>query len=175
MARRNRKAVIDAVSSAGRQMSASSVMFHARIAEKFGLSVTDWRAWDLVIRHGPLTAGDLARVTGLTPGAVTGLMDRLEKAGTVRRVRDSQDRRKILVRAREQSFHERLAKSLFSPMLQAAEELYAIYTDDQLRTIADFMTRMAALLSEQTLGFERQFRQRRLGKSSTGSAATERI
>jgi DNA-binding MarR family transcriptional regulator len=130
-------------------------MFHSRVAEEFGLSIADWRTWDLIIRDGPLTAGDLARVTGLTPGAVTGLIDRLERAGAVRRVGDSADRRKTLVRAREQSSHEQLAKSIFSPMLRAAEELYATYSDDQLRAIADFMTRMAALLREQTSGLER--------------------
>jgi DNA-binding MarR family transcriptional regulator len=148
--RRSRKSVVDAVNLAGRELSASSVMFHSVMAEKFGLTVTDWRAWDLVLRHGPLTAGNFAQLTGLTPGAVTGLIDRLVEAGAVERVRDSQDRRKVLVKATLRSSDQQVANSLFAPMLQAVERLYADYTDDQLRMIAGFMTRMAVLLREQT-------------------------
>jgi DNA-binding MarR family transcriptional regulator len=88
-----------------------------------------------------------------------GLIDRLERAGAVRRESDSRDRRKILVHAKASPSHEQLAKSLFSPMLQAAEKLYATYSDDQLRTVADFMTRMAVLLREQVSALQR------LGKS----------
>jgi DNA-binding MarR family transcriptional regulator len=145
-----RKASYDAVKMAGRDMSASSVMFHSVVAEKFGLTVTDWRAWDIVLRYGPLTAGRFAELTGLTPGAVTGLIDRLVKAGVVQRVKDAQDRRKVLVEATRSRPDQQAAGSLFAPMLQAAEKLYADYTDEQLRTIAEFMHRMAALLREQT-------------------------
>lgn len=146
----NRKLIFDAVNKAGRELSASSVMFHTLMAEKFGLTVTDWRAWDIVIRHGPLTAGRFAELTGLTPGAVTGLIDRLVEAGVVQRVRDSRDRRKVMVEATPSRLDQRVAGSLFAPMLRAAEMLYADYSDDQLRTIAEFMTRMSDLLRKQT-------------------------
>jgi DNA-binding MarR family transcriptional regulator len=152
MARRSRKAIFDAVNLAGRELSASSVMFHSAVAEKFGLTVTDWRAWDIVLRHGPFTAGKFAQWTGLTPGAVTGLIDRLVEAGAVERVRDSQDRRKVLVRALLRPSDQQAANSLFEPLLKAAEKLYAGYSDDQLRIVADFITRMSVLLREQTSG-----------------------
>jgi DNA-binding MarR family transcriptional regulator len=152
MARRSRKAIFDAVNLAGRELSASSVMFHSAVAEKFGLTVTDWRAWDIVLRHGPFTAGKFAQWTGLTPGAVTGLIDRLVEAGAVERVRDSQDRRKVLVRALLRPSDQQAANSLFAPLLKAAEKLYAGYSDDQLRIVADFITRMSVLLREQTSG-----------------------
>jgi DNA-binding MarR family transcriptional regulator len=152
MPKRNRKAIFRAVNLAGRELSASSVMFHSTIAEKFGLTVTDWRAWDIVLRHGPFTAGKFAQWTGLTPGAVTGLIDRLVEAGVVERVRDTRDRRKVLVRAVPRPSDQHAANSLFAPMLKAAEKLYAGYSDDQLRIIADFMTRMSALLREQISG-----------------------
>lgn len=174
MARHDRKAIFEAVSLAGRKMSASSVMFHSLIAENFGLTVTDWRAWDIVIRHGPLTAGDLARITGLTPGAITGLIDRLVKAGAVRRVRDSRDRRKVLVRAKQRSSVQQPADSLFSPMLSAAEKLYREYSDDQLRTIADFMTRMSALLNEQTPGLQQQLRRLQVEAGDTAQVKSKR-
>ena len=72
MRKQDRRALYDSANLAGRELSASVVIFHSLMAERFGLSATDWRAWDLVIRRGPLTAGQLAKLTGLTPGAATG-------------------------------------------------------------------------------------------------------
>jgi|SRR5580700_3279693 DNA-binding MarR family transcriptional regulator len=155
MAKRSRKAIFDAVNLAGRELGASSVMFHSAVAEMFGLTVTDWRAWDIVLRHGPFTAGKFAQWTGLTPGAVTGLIDRLVEAGAVERVRDPQDRRKVLVRALLRPSDQQTANSLFAPLLKAAEKLYAGYSDDQLRVVVDFMTRMSVLLREQISGLHR--------------------
>jgi DNA-binding MarR family transcriptional regulator len=145
-----RKALYHAVNLAGREMSASSVIFHSSIAEKFGLSVTDWRAWDLVMRHGPLTAGQLAKLTGLTPGAATGLIDRLAQAGVVRRIHDTNDRRKVLVESVQRPAEQRRRGELFAPMLRAVEKLYGNYSSSQLETIADFMTRMSKVLRDLT-------------------------
>ncbi|MDX8051191.1 MarR family transcriptional regulator [Lentzea sp. BCCO 10_0798] len=81
-----------------REHSALTVMFHARVAEQMGLSATDEKCLDLAMRaEGPLTAGRIAELSGLSTGAVTGVIDRLERAGYVRRVRDPHDRRKVLV------------------------------------------------------------------------------
>lgn len=81
-----------------REQSALTVMFHARVAEQMGLSATDEKCLDLAMRaEGPLTAGRIAELSGLSTGAVTGVIDRLERAGYVRRVRDPHDRRKVLV------------------------------------------------------------------------------
>ena len=70
---------------AGRELSARSVMFYTLVEERLGLSVSDLRAWGLLVGLGPLSAREFADLTGLTPGAVTGLIDRLEKAGAVKR------------------------------------------------------------------------------------------
>ncbi|QFZ16478.1 MarR family winged helix-turn-helix transcriptional regulator [Saccharothrix syringae] len=81
-----------------RETSALTVMFHTRVAERMGLSPTDEKCLDLAMRaEGPLTAGRIAELSGLSTGAVTGVIDRLERAGYVRRVRDPHDRRKVLV------------------------------------------------------------------------------
>src|SRR5262245_14500980 len=71
---------------AGREMSARSVMFYTLVARLVGLSVSDLRAWDLLVSYGPMSASEFADLTGLTAGAVTGLLDRLSKAGAVKRV-----------------------------------------------------------------------------------------
>ncbi|GLZ34314.1 MarR family transcriptional regulator [Lentzea sp. NBRC 105346] len=81
-----------------RELSALTVMFHNRVAEQMGLSTTDEKCLDLAMRaDGPVTAGRIAELSGLSTGAVTGVIDRLERGGFVRRVRDPHDRRKVLV------------------------------------------------------------------------------
>ena len=81
-----------------REMSGLTVLFHSRIAEQMGVSSTDYKCLDIAMRvDGPLTAGQIAKMSGLSTGAVTGVIDRLEKRGFVRRVRDPHDRRKVLV------------------------------------------------------------------------------
>ncbi|MFE6612769.1 MarR family transcriptional regulator [Amycolatopsis sp. NPDC057786] len=82
----------------GRESGTLTVLRHARIAERMGLSATDHQVLELAGQSpGPLTAGRIAELTGLSTGAVTGVMDRLEKAGLARRVRDTADRRKVLI------------------------------------------------------------------------------
>lgn len=81
----------------GRRLSTAVVMFHEAVGQRLGLSAADQRALALIRREAPLTAGHLAELTGLTPGAVTGLIDRLQRAGLVQRVPDPADRRRVLV------------------------------------------------------------------------------
>src|SRR5438105_15388836 len=83
----------------GRTLSTHTVMLHAAVAERLGLNITDHKALDFACRGGgPVTAGELAELTGLTTGAITGVIDRLEKAGFARRERDPNDRRRIILR-----------------------------------------------------------------------------
>ncbi|GLY35464.1 MarR family transcriptional regulator [Amycolatopsis sp. NBRC 101858] len=131
----------------GRRGSTFTVLRHARIAERMGLSGTDHKTFDLVIQSGgPLTAGRIAELTGLSTGAVTGVVDRLEKVGLVRRVRDPEDRRKVLVEvvpgAEErfaplfESAFDALRETLaqFSPAERKAIERYQNVILEQLRT-----------------------------------------
>ncbi|WP_392435861.1 MarR family transcriptional regulator [Chlorogloeopsis fritschii PCC 9212] len=78
----------DALNWAGRELSAATVLFHTAIAERLGLNTTDHKCADILAQTGAITAGELAERTGLTTGAITGVVDRLEKAGFVRRERD---------------------------------------------------------------------------------------
>ncbi|GAB2988439.1 MarR family winged helix-turn-helix transcriptional regulator [Saccharothrix stipae] len=90
--------VLERFSAYARETSALTVLFHTRVAEQMGLSPTDEKCLDLAMRaDGPITAGRIAELSGLSTGAVTGVIDRLERAGYVRRVRDPHDRRKVLV------------------------------------------------------------------------------
>src|SRR5262245_29900394 len=80
-----------------RQLSVATIMFHQAIADRLGMNVTDHKCADLLERNGPMTAGELAEQTGLTTGAITGVIDRLEQAGFVRRAPDPGDRRRVIV------------------------------------------------------------------------------
>ena len=132
----------------GRELSAGTIMFHSAIAEKMGLSITEHKALDLLSRQGPLTAGQLAEVTGLTTGAITGMVDRLEKAGFVRRIPDPTDRRKIRVEAVLEKY-EAMA-GLFASFGQAMNALLESYNDRELAIIHDFMMRLPEVMDKET-------------------------
>ncbi|PHN07975.1 MarR family winged helix-turn-helix transcriptional regulator [Flavilitoribacter nigricans] len=80
-----------------RAYSDASILMHEAIARKAGLTGTDHKYLGLIINKGPCTAGEIAGMTGLTTGAVTGLIDRLEKKKLVKRQADKRDRRKVMV------------------------------------------------------------------------------
>jgi len=127
---------------AGRVQSEATVMFHAIVAAKQGLTATEEKALDLLDRSGPLTAGELARRSGLAPASVTGLIDRLERKGFVRRIPNPSDRRSVLVEVDAERVFASMAP-LFADWVRSLEELYAGYTDEQLETILHFLTEVA--------------------------------
>lgn len=97
MNKKSAKEQIAAISQLGRQFSDATILMHEAIANKAGLTGTDHKYLGYLTRHGPMTAGELAKYTGLTTGAVTGLIDRLEKKNLVKREFDPADRRKIII------------------------------------------------------------------------------
>jgi DNA-binding MarR family transcriptional regulator len=123
-----------------RQLSAATIMFHQVVADRLGLNGTDHKCVDILERAGPMTAGELAQHTGLTTGAVTGVIDRLEKAGFVRRAEDADDRRRVIIEP-IRSRIEKVVAPLFASMGRAAAELSARYSTEQLALICEFARR----------------------------------
>ena len=123
-----------------RQLSAATILFHQAVADRLGMNITDHKCADILARTGPITAGDLARRTGLTTGAITGVIDRLERGGFVRRVRDPHDRRRVIVDPVVQHMEQVIAP-LFESMGRSAAELCARYSTEELAVIHDFTTR----------------------------------
>jgi DNA-binding MarR family transcriptional regulator len=117
-----------------------------------GLSQGDHKALDLINdganTGAPLTAGQLAEATGLTTGAITGLIDRLEQAKLVRRAPDPQDRRKVVL----EPTRERDAElwTLFSGISASMTEMTGRYTDAELEVISDFMRHSIELTTQET-------------------------
>jgi DNA-binding MarR family transcriptional regulator len=133
----------------GRQMGMHSILFHNAVAERLGLNLTDHKCLDYILRHGNLTAGQLSRATGLTSGAITGVIDRLEKAGYVRREPDARDRRKVIVVPRQERIREigKLFESLGRNMARAMSS----YSAKESEVLIDFMTRVSEVMRQENL------------------------
>ncbi len=139
----DRAALLAGVLREVRRMTAQSVLISQAVSERFGLNSSDLECLDLALLSGGATAGEFAKVTGLTTGAITGVIDRLERAGYVRRERDPTDRRKVVVRARP-AMTRRIAP-LYDSLQREMTALWSRYSDEQLAVILDFVTRSCDL------------------------------
>jgi DNA-binding MarR family transcriptional regulator len=144
-----RAELLEQLALAGRASSAATVMFHTAVAARQGLSASEEKALDLLERSGPLTAGELARRSGLAPASVTGLIDRLERKGFARRVPNPGDGRSVLVEVDSERVYATVAP-LFADWVGSLYELYAGYTDEQLEVILHFLTEAARRQQEAT-------------------------
>jgi DNA-binding MarR family transcriptional regulator len=163
-----RAELLSALNAEFRQLSAATVLFHQAVADRLGMNVTDHKCADILERHGPLTAGELAEGTGLTTGAITGVIDRLEKAGFVRRAKDPGDRRRVIIEPRRRRM-ERVIGPLFESMARAAAELCAHYSTEQLAVIRDFTARA----HQMAIAEARKLRDS--GAARAGKAAKRRV
>ncbi|WP_224250022.1 MarR family winged helix-turn-helix transcriptional regulator [Hyalangium gracile] len=143
-----RSAMFEAVRRELRDFSDQDILFSQAIADRLGVTLTDLKCLSILERTGAVTAGRLAELTGLTSGAITGLIDRLEKGGWVRRVRDPKDRRHVIIEAvpdKGDAFD-----AAFGTSRGALDELISSYTPEQLECILDFLHRGAEMLREET-------------------------
>ncbi|MEW2247319.1 MULTISPECIES: MarR family transcriptional regulator [unclassified Streptomyces] len=136
-----RAETLERLMAAGREHSGVTVMFHSAIAAKQGLNATEEKTLDLLERHGPLTAKDLARLTGLAPASVTGLVDRLEAKGFARRVKHPTDKRRVLVELERDRIGD-LAE-FFEDWARDIVEVCEDFTTEELDTVVRFLTVMA--------------------------------
>jgi DNA-binding MarR family transcriptional regulator len=139
MSTMNRKN-IDSVLRSLRRVNLQGSFLGQTVAIRFGLSESDIETLEQLIDLGATTAGRLAEITGLTSGAVTRVIDRLEQAGYVRRVPDPADRRRVIVEV----VPERVAsiQTTLDRVSSASAKEIGRYTDAQLSLIADFLTKM---------------------------------
>ncbi|MCJ7841880.1 MarR family transcriptional regulator [Lederbergia sp. NSJ-179] len=126
-----------ALLEASKQLSTQTVMFHQAIAGHLGLNITDHKCLDLILSRGRATAGQLAEWTGLTTGAITSVLNRLEKAGYIRRTKDPNDLRVVYAEPLYSQLHT--IKKAFTPLNDAMLELYSKYSQEELQTILDYL------------------------------------
>jgi DNA-binding MarR family transcriptional regulator len=143
--KKDRRQVMARLWDLGRIMSTQTVFLHQAIAQGVGLNATDTKCLDLILRghEGSVTAGWLSEMTGLTTGAVTHILDRLEKRGFVARERDQSDRRKVFVRACPQAIEPLIPK--YEAVGHAYLKLLEPYSDSQLRLICDYLEKTSEL------------------------------
>ena len=134
----------------GREFTTAIVMFHEAVGRLLGLSAVERKCVDVLRRLGPVTAGTIGEHTGLTTGAVTGLMDRLEKAGYVQRARDPHDRRKVVVQLLPNEQMDALLATAFDPFTDDMTKMAARYSDAEFRAITDWIRGTTDLLIANT-------------------------
>jgi DNA-binding MarR family transcriptional regulator len=132
---------IAAVELAVRKLIASAILFNHQVAQRLGLGASDAQFMHFLQLHGPLTPGRLAELSGLTTGTVTGVVDRLEDAGFVRRERDASDRRKVLVTLDDEHMWEQMGP-LYAGQAESLAKVAGRYDAKQLEVVADFLERL---------------------------------
>jgi DNA-binding MarR family transcriptional regulator len=137
---------------AAREQGISSVLFRNAIGKKLGLNIADWECLSLLNIKGISTPTKLAHYTGLTTGSTTAMLDRLEKAKFISRKPNPKDRRGVLIEINKE-FAE-IARPLVAGVQKAHQELIASYTDKELVTIVDFLTRFTKNVKEHTTKIE---------------------
>ncbi|PXX56457.1 DNA-binding MarR family transcriptional regulator [Nocardia tenerifensis] len=138
--RRSAKAVKESLRDLNTQLALLNRQFGAKVE----LKDADWNCLDLVNRHGPLSAGALAKLAGLHPATMTGVLDRLQRGGWIVRERDpaAADRRAVTIRATRDRIPE--LYQVLSGMNNRMDKVCDRYTEAELEVIADFLRRTAA-------------------------------
>lgn len=145
-----RRGLLDRLWDLGRIVSTQTVFLHQAITQTVGLNATDTKCIDLILRGpgGSVTAGWLSEMTGLTTGAITHILDRLEKRQFVERVRDTEDRRKVFVRVRSESLEPLIPK--YDAIATAFLSFMERYSNKELQLICEYMEE-ASKISEREL------------------------
>lgn len=144
-----RQQKLEQLNQACQELGNRSVLMSHAVASEVGLNATDFECFDSLRMAGThITAGQLAQATGLTTGAITGIVDRLERAGFAERCQDPADRRRVFVcpiLTKCQKIME-----LYGPLSQNFQQLTKKYTNEQLDIIADFVKNAADMLHAET-------------------------
>lgn len=131
-----------------RKFSTVNLFFIEGIAAKLHLNATDLKCRDLLNYTGPISAGKLAKLTNLTTGAITGVIDRLEKVNLVERREDSNDRRRVIIHPLTHRATE--IRQLFKPLSNSLSELFKKYNEEELKLILDILVQLNEIYPKET-------------------------
>lgn len=149
MSKKQTDSIVDKFRTASRQYSDASIFMHEAIARKAGLSGTDHKYLGLILQHKELTAGDISKITGLTTGAVTGLIDRLEKKKLLKRQFTKDDRRKVIIIPNADN-STKLLQPIFSELQQKTADLIASFSEKEIQIIERYFTEATDIMNETT-------------------------
>jgi DNA-binding MarR family transcriptional regulator len=136
---RSRQRTTQQIRESLRRLRIQLSLLNYRVGSQLELRDVDLDCFDIIDAEGPLSPSALARRAGLHPATMTGVLDRLERGGWIARERDPSDRRAVLVRSARERYADLMRR--YAPMSRAMNKLLAGYTDSELETIADFLTR----------------------------------
>ncbi len=129
---------IETITDLGRKFSDTTILLHEAIAAKAGLSGADHKYLGILMQHGAMTAGQLANLTGLTTGAVTGVIDRLEKKSLVKREFSPDDRRKIMIVVQYEKAMQLLG-NVFGVLQKRMMNVMDEFSDDETAVIEKYL------------------------------------
>lgn len=147
MTKLRKKNLVKQVSMGAREYGISTVLFRHAVGEMLGVNVTDMECLALIFFKGLATPSELARYTGLTSGATTAMLDRLEKARLIERRPNPQDRRGTLIVLTNERTEE--VGAMFASGREAIDKLTSSYSESELETIADYFRRLVIVWEEE--------------------------
>ncbi len=142
-----RKKLRDQLQSLGQTASTETALFHQKAAEHYGLGITEMKALSVLIQEGDMTAGELAVRLNLTTGAVTNLLDRLQKRKAVKRLSDPSDRRKVIVRANLKAWQK--TDNIYESIGQTFDRLARDYSTKDLEFLVEFYKQSIELTKQE--------------------------
>lgn len=134
----------------GRDLSNAVIFFHEAIAAHLGMSAAEWKCLGLLDQQGPSTAGRLAELSGFTTGAITGIVDRLERAGYVRRRPHLTDRRSVIIEPLAVKGVRERVVPVFESLTRAMMNMQSHYSQKDLAKITKFMAETTNILRQET-------------------------
>lgn len=137
--------------SLGQQFSTANIVFHEAVASRLGLNAAEWRCLGLLDLHGPSTAGRLAEWSGFTTGAITGIVDRLEKAGYVVRKPNLHDRRSVIIHPLRLPELRKQIEPIFESLGRAMAEAASEYSAEELAAIGRYFEKAIEVLRAETV------------------------
>ena len=141
--------VIKGIRKLSQQYSYTSIQMHEAIARKAGLSGTDHKYLGFLIQKGQMTAGELSNLTGLTTGAVTGLIDRLEKKKLVKRQFAEDDRRKVIIKPNTKNIMTLLVP-FYKEYRNKSEKLIASFSNNEIKIIETYFLKAIDIMNRTT-------------------------
>ena len=140
-----RQELLKAVQEAGSRYGARFLLVHQAVAERLGLNIIDLLCLRLAQEAVEPTAGYLARITGLTTGTIPGVLDRLEKARFVRRERDTEDRRKVIVKVLPGGVQK--VEKIMAPLSEDMNKALENFTEVELKAVVRFFEATAGAVA----------------------------
>lgn len=147
---RTDKKLFEAMIRSVQRSGTLNVIHTNAVANRIGLSATEFEAHDIITHKQPVSAGDLSKYCGVTTGAITGIVDRLERACFVKRVNDPADRRRIFIEPIDNPDQMIKVRDLYKPLSEGFRTVLDEYSEDEIRTYIEINDKLSAVTEKAT-------------------------